>query len=176
MPKPRNPEDIKRPERSYTFEEKETAVQTAIRHGSIAAASRKHDIPTSSIYNWLKKMEDDGELAAIRTAIRVRVVEKAWSGTLRAIQSLIREHDRLAKEREADGVKAYEPSVLVDIANVAEKMTRVLKNIGDVAQKHEMSGEVRHIMEKMGTEGMTTDRIKELGYAAQNKRYNIGLS
>lgn len=172
MPKSKNQEDIKRPERTYTLEEKETAIQLSFKNNSIATASRMTNIPTSTIHGWLKNMSDDGELASIRTAVRVRVVEKAWAGTLRAIASLIREHDRLSKEREGDNVKAYEPSILVDIANVAEKMTRVLKNIGDVAQKHEMTGEVKHIMEQIGSEGLTSDRIKEIGYATLGKRYN----
>ncbi len=175
MPKPKNPEDIKRPERTYTLEEKETAIALTLKNGSIASASRMLDIPSTSIHNWLRKMEEDGELATIRTAIRVRVVEKAWGGTLRALASLIREYDRLTKSRdEVDGktVEPYTPETLVDIATVAEKMTRVLKNIGDVAQKMEMTGEVKHIIEKMGGEGLTTEKIQEIGRQAMGKRWN----
>ena len=171
MPKKRNPEDIVRPERSYTLEEKETAIALALKNGSISSASRVLGIPDTSIHNWIRKMKDDGELATIREAIRVKVVEKAWSGTFRALASLIREHDRLAKSR-GDDAEAYEPSVLVDLANVAEKMTRVLKNIGDVAQKTEMTGEVRHIIEKLGGEGITIDKIQEFGRQDMSKRFN----
>ena len=174
MPKKRNPEDIIRPERSYTLEEKEEAIALVFKNDSVATASRMTGIPNQTIHGWLKNIHRDGELGVIREAIRVKVVEKAWSGTLRAIASLIREHDRLAKSR-GDDAEAYEPTVLVDLANVAEKMTRVLKNIGDVAQKMEMTGEVRHLLEKVGADGMTTDKFIELGYAAQNKRLT-GLS
>ena len=171
MPKSKNQEDIKRPERTYTLEEKETAVQLALRHDSISSASRVLDIPHSSISNWMKKMDEDGELATIREAIRVRVADKAWSGTFKVLDSLIREHDRLAKSR-GDDAEVYDPQTLEHLASIAEKMTRTLRNIGNVAQKHEMSGEVRHILDQMGSEGLTSDRIKEIGYATLGKRFN----
>lgn len=145
---------------SYTPQQKEQAIAYVFLLGSYASASRMTNVPESTVRDWITKA-DKGEIAELRGAIRARVVQDAWAVAFRGLLQAKQAQDRYDKSSEK---KEMTEERMAKLMEVAEKATRILKNIGVVAARMEIDQTVT--VDDKRPEDLTIDDFLKLGRRA----------
>ena len=134
--------------RHYTPEERERAIVQLYQLGTFAAVERASAIPESTVRTWANAKPED-ELADIRASIRAGIVRSAWACLGQCLE-------RAAEQSMLPGIG------IKDCVEIAERVSRVLKNIGSVAEKLEVTAKVSHASRKPLHERIqeTADKIE----------------
>ena len=126
---------VGRQERSYSVEEKETAIALYFRLGTLAGVERHLGIPHSTLHGWLRA-KPDAELDEIRRRVREEVIRGVRGIVFRGTVIMDKHLTELEK---AD--RSTEPEQGAALAmEIVERASRVLKNLGDVEQRLTVTG------------------------------------